>query len=233
MSLTLPIANRLPTDGLFVRAARRVILRPFDDAIDARLPSETSTKVPARRLAADTPSARHACEYAPTAGRLFQAMITSLPSDLRNFTFLDYGSGKGRVLCLAAHYPFRAVVGVEFSQPLHRQSLQNVAAARQWPDRRCGGLTAVWDDALAWPIPSGPCVFYLYNPFDAPVVEGVLARIRASWTADPREMHVVDYNPVHRDLFEAADFLRPRRPSALCRAALTLAPHELALFQTR
>lgn len=236
MSLDAPLAPPASTGGLIARSARRgvarLILRPFDDAFDRRLPSETAGKVAVENLGASTDNARHAVEYAPTAGRLFQAIMTALPIEPADFTFVDYGSGKGRVLCLAARYPFRTVVGVEFSEALRQQSLANLAAASRWPDRRCGELSAVAADAQTWPVPAGPCVFYLYNPFGAPVLAGVLARIRQSWLDQPRKMHLVYYNPEQRHLTDAADFLRPRQPPALCRAAVALSPHELALYET-
>ena len=235
MSLVNPLAPSLPR-GLIARSARRgvarLILRPFDDAFDRRLPSETAGKVAVEDLGATTDNARHAVEYAPTAGRLFQAIMTALPIDPAEFTFVDYGSGKGRVLCLAARYPFRAVIGVEFSEALRQQSLANLAAAANWPDRRCGELSAVAADAQAWPVPGGPCVFYLYNPFGPPVLAGVLARMRESWLGDRRKMYVVYYNPEQRHLTDAADFLRPRQPPALCRAAVAMSPHDLALYET-
>jgi tRNA G46 methylase TrmB len=34
------------------------------------------------------------------------------------YTFIDVGSGKGRVLFVAAEYPFRKVIGVEFQMPI-------------------------------------------------------------------------------------------------------------------
>lgn len=213
-------------------AVGRVLFRPFDRAFDRLLAADTSGKVSPAELAVAAPNARYGVEYAPTAGRLFQAMMSNLPADLSDYSFIDYGSGKGRVLCLAGLYPFRQVVGVEFSDSLHRQSLDNIAAFADSGRRRCGEITAVAQDAALWDIPETPCVFYLYNPFQAPVVSAVVERIRASWRRTPRKMHLFYYNPVHREVMDAADFLRPRAPSLLCRAALTMGPHRLALYES-
>ena len=50
-----------------------------------------------------------------------------LDVDHREFSFVDYGSGKGRVLMLAAAYPFRRILGVEFSESLDRVARDNIA----------------------------------------------------------------------------------------------------------
>src|SRR5215831_11087448 len=41
--------------------------------------------------------------------------------------FIDLGSGKGRVLLIAAQYPFKSVVGVEFSGTLHKIAQTNIS----------------------------------------------------------------------------------------------------------
>jgi hypothetical protein len=53
--------------------------------------------------------------------------------------FIDFGSGKGRVVLQAAlHYPFRTVCGIELSEHLHRIAEDNVSRVRhRLGDRRC------------------------------------------------------------------------------------------------
>jgi hypothetical protein len=62
--------------------------------------------------------------YAPTATPGFRKKLNIDP---RNFTFIDFGSGKGRVLLIAAGLPFKAVVGIEFSRELHEIAVQNIS----------------------------------------------------------------------------------------------------------
>jgi len=51
---------------------------------------------------------------------------------LRDFTFIDLGSGKGRVLLMASDYPFKRIIGVEFMPELHRAAQENV---REYTER--------------------------------------------------------------------------------------------------
>ena len=52
--------------------------------------------------------------------------MARLDVDHSEFTFVDYGLGKGRVLMLATEYPFKRIVGVEFSESLDRTARQNL-----------------------------------------------------------------------------------------------------------
>src|SRR4051794_28662198 len=45
---------------------------------------------------------KFASPYQPTEPALFHRMIASLPGDLRQFVFIDIGSGKGRTLLMAS-----------------------------------------------------------------------------------------------------------------------------------
>jgi len=49
--------------------------------------------------------------YQPTEPLLFHEMMGALRIDFNEFTFIDLGSGKGRVLLMAADYPFRRIAG--------------------------------------------------------------------------------------------------------------------------
>jgi hypothetical protein len=65
--------------------------------------------------------------YTPTRVELLEQMIDAADIEPHRFSFIDYGSGKGRVLLLAARLPFRRVVGVEHSPTLHRIAEKNCA----------------------------------------------------------------------------------------------------------
>ncbi len=66
--------------------------------------------------------------YQPTDPALFKEIMGSLEIDFREFTFIDIGSGKGRVLLMASDYPFRRIVGVELLPDLHRAAQENINA---------------------------------------------------------------------------------------------------------
>jgi len=72
---------------------------------------------------------RHAVSYQPTKARPFQDLLRRLDLPAGG-TFVDVGSGKGRVLLLAARHPFKRVVGIEFSPSLCEQARRNIEIFR-------------------------------------------------------------------------------------------------------
>jgi hypothetical protein len=128
-------------------------------------------------------------EYGPTPFRDFHAMFNLVPIRAGHDVLIDYGSGKGRALILAASYPFRRIIGVEFSKELNDVAETNLAAARQ--HLQCPEVVTVVTDARRFVVPPEVTVAYFNNPFDRPLFEDVLAQLRASVAAHPRRVHVV------------------------------------------
>ncbi len=57
--------------------------------------------------------------------------MRSLPVQYERRSFLDFGSGKGRMVIAAATLPFRRVLGVEISDRLLQEARRNVEAMRE------------------------------------------------------------------------------------------------------
>src|SRR6267142_1782251 len=71
------------------------------------------------------------------------------------FTFVDIGSGKGKVLLSALVLPFKRIVGVEYSSYLSRIAEQNIGSAR-FLRRRCTSVQIICADAVQYSIPEEP-----------------------------------------------------------------------------
>jgi SAM-dependent methyltransferase len=122
-------------------------------------------------------SARESHNYRGTPVALFNAALAqSLRIDWSRFEFVDYGSGMGKALLLAARFPFRRVTGVEFSAELHEVAEGNIANWRL-PDQRCFIVRSVLADASTWPLPEGDCLLYFFNPFRQVLLRAVLSGI--------------------------------------------------------
>ena len=140
-------------------------------------------------------------EYLPVRPRSARAAFANLPADLalEQFTFVDLGSGKGRLLFLAAEYPFKRIVGVEFAVELHAAACQNI-------QRSGAGLRpaeSVNMDAADYVFPNDPLVIALYNPFGPEVLRKVLDNLNASAAAHPREIVLILLYPESASLIEA------------------------------
>jgi SAM-dependent methyltransferase len=108
---------------------------------------------------------------------------------LRDFTFIDLGSGKGRVLLMAADYPFKRIVGVEFIPELHRAAQENIA--RFASDRQqCRQIETLCMDARDFQFPPESLVVYLFNPFSESTFAQVLENLRRSVEQSPRPVYI-------------------------------------------
>lgn len=148
--------------------------------------------------------------YQPTEPALFRDMMTTLPIDFREFTFIDIGSGKGRALLLAAQYPFRKIVGVELLRDLHCAAEENIVAWReQSPAREAASIEALWMDARAFVFPETPLLVYLFNPLPEAGLRQVVRNLEESSKRALREIWIVYHNPLLETVFaQSAMFVK-------------------------
>ncbi|WP_139209131.1 class I SAM-dependent methyltransferase [Aquisalimonas asiatica] len=139
--------------------------------------------------------------YEATSAYLFHGIIRRLSADPRTFTFVDLGSGKGKVLLLAAHYPFRRIIGVEYDARLSATAAANARRYRH-PRRRVDRVETRCADAGAFDFPDGNLLIYMFNPFKAAVMVRVLANLETALRRTPRTVLVVYRNPTQRHLLD-------------------------------
>ena len=136
----------------------------------------------------------HGTNYAPIETARFHAILTNLDLKFEDFVFVDFGSGKGRALLMAAEFPFKRIVGVEFSPKLHAVALANLAKDRPFA-RRCSSVESLRMDFLEFELPPEPSVFFFFDPCDECVLGKMLAKISESLQADPRELYLIYVAP--------------------------------------
>lgn len=181
-------------------------------AFDVRYGTDTVGAVPVAAMRDVPPDlAAHAVHYEasalPKLRQALGAVARTLGPRLPSFAFLDVGSGKGLVVMHAARRPFRESVGVEMAPELHAIAERNALRfAAAHPD--AAPMRLVRGDALSCPLPEGPLVAYLYNPFDAGFLAPFAARLEAAARPD-REILVAYVNPVHRAIFDGSRRLEP------------------------
>jgi SAM-dependent methyltransferase len=138
--------------------------------------------------------------YGPSGEGGVRASLKKLNINPSSFTFIDFGSGKGRVLLIAAGLPFRAVLGIEFSRELHETAVQNIS---RFPSHliSAGTVTSCCGDAASFPLPPSNLVCYFNNPFGPPVMSKVVAQLEAHRDSGYRIL-VIYLDPRHRGVFE-------------------------------
>jgi SAM-dependent methyltransferase len=131
-------------------------------------------------------------------------------TDYSQYTFVDMGSGKGRMLFVAAEYPFRKVIGVEFSNDLHEEALANIKRYR-YRGQRCVDIESVHADAAEFEFPNENLVVYMFNPFGPEVMKRMLANLERSIERHPRHVIVMMLWPEHGDVVAGMPIMRVYR----------------------
>ena len=139
--------------------------------------------------------------YEP-AGWLVLKPVLSKRDVREDDVFLDYGCGKGRVLYMAAKYPFKQVIGVELSVELAEIARKNIK--RTLPKLTCKAVDIVNIDALDYDVPDDVTYVFFNNPFEGEIFAGVVEKLVQSLKRRPRLLRIIYYSPTEeKALFRA------------------------------
>lgn len=170
--------------------------RALDISFDTLHGVDTSAVIPRGVQGAASPhrDAGLAYAYDPSPWRtVSRCLHLAGLSTCHDFTFVDIGCGKGRVLLSAIALPFARIIGVDFSPYLCDIARKNVNFARLLR-RRCPNVEIVCCDAVHWLLPlDGPLILFFYNPFPSSVMAKVLCNIGNSHKHHPRPIYLFFY----------------------------------------
>ncbi|MCK7593078.1 class I SAM-dependent methyltransferase [Pseudomarimonas salicorniae] len=183
-------------------AAVRAVMRE-NAAFDRLNSTDTGGEIPLTQLGIDPEEARRGNGvYRAISTSHFETALSLFPHRHEDFVFIDYGSGKGKALLLAAAHPYRRIIGIEYSPLLHRQAQLNVHRARKLIGRGAR-IETVCANACDYEPPDEALVCFFFNPFDAATWRVVLSRLRDQFQANQRTILIVYMNI--RDISELGD----------------------------
>ncbi|MBX2887189.1 MAG: methyltransferase domain-containing protein [Ferruginibacter sp.] len=146
----------------------------------------------------------HSSFYMPASYDLLALIFEYLaPKNIQHL--IDLGCGKGRSLCVAAHYKIPKLTGVDISENLLRNAKRNLT-------HTCKLIQPppvfhlILNDAFYYPIANSCDAIILYNPFDEVILSGVLNNIIESLNKHPRTLYIIYVSPVHYQLIESSGF---------------------------
>ncbi len=146
----------------------------------------------------------HATEYMPVSYFTIEQLFSHLPENAKAGTFLDIGCGKGRAMCIAAHYGFRKVSGVDFAKEMIDAAEINLGHTMEMLPGLHYELS--WADISTLDIGKEISTVFLFNPFDEILMKLVVQKIKTSLKNHPRALHVLYSSPRHEELFFSAGF---------------------------
>jgi hypothetical protein len=176
-------------------------------AFDQAFGTDTDGIVPLWKLRIESPYREQGVRYQASDPDFIRTAIENLPIQPEEFVYVDIGSGKGRTLLVASEYPFRRVIGVEFSPELNVVAAENIRKY-QGSKRKCDDVSSVCADAANWEFPADNTMFFLYNPFGEDVLRRVLVNLKTSLSRNDREIYIVYNHPIFAQLLDRSDFLQ-------------------------
>ena len=145
----------------------------------------------------------HSTMYMPVSYELIEEALKEIPAKNKQH-FFDIGCGKGRAMCVAAHYGFTKVSGIDFSKSFCEAAEANLLRIKEKvPGIRFSVVTA---DAAFTEIPADADCIFLFNPFDDTIMKKAVQHIMQSLQKNPRTLHVIYANPLYKNLFTSNGF---------------------------
>ncbi len=177
------LTESLAQDGVLATARKgwqhlhRKCVQYLDIGFDLRHGVDTCRPMSIHDLDVDPTLKPDLVGYEATPVHVVRRLLRELPVAADGYTFIDYGSGKGRALVLASELPFRRVIGVELSPSLHQLALLNIS---RWRNRsaRCVEIVSLNQNATDFVLPDEPLVIFFFTPFLEPVLQQVISRIQ-------------------------------------------------------
>jgi SAM-dependent methyltransferase len=177
----------------------------LDQAPDRLLGIDTAGVVPQSQLGFGPDRGNH-YEASPwqTLGWVIPRGSVS-PADV----FVDLGCGKGRVVLLAARFPFRKVIGVELSVEVAEVARRNVA--RVTKHLVCHDVEIVVGDVAEYLIPDDATIAFGFNTVTGDAFSRLLSHINESLARKPRQFRLIYHNPTMQDQLRQSGWRELRR----------------------
>jgi precorrin-6B methylase 2 len=128
------------------------------------------------------------------------------------FSFVDLGSGKGRAIIVASSFPFKNIIGVEYSRKLADIARINISKYTS-DDRKCKNIEVICTDASFFTLPEDPLVIFIFNSFGKRVMRSVLINISNSYLKKARRIIVLYFNAEFADVLRDSGFMKEIRIS--------------------
>jgi len=163
-----------------------------DSRFDKKFGTDTSGIISIKDLMIKSKNTENAVWYEPMSEKIFHQMLKSLSINFSDYTFIDLGSGKGRVLLMATNYGFKKIIGIEFASDLNQIAKQNIEIFKN--KSKCNAfIDSICEDATEFKYPEEPLVIFFYSPFNGKVMEDVVSNISNSYSNCKRKMILIFY----------------------------------------
>jgi hypothetical protein len=169
-------------------------VRETKDAFDQKHGTDTQSIYAQSELPDENLAGRENCaRYHPSPVASVNAGLSKLKKlgvNLRDFVFVDIGSGLGRNLLIASAYSFKRVVGIEISAYLNRIAVENIRRASPFFEH-ADAIQLLCVNALDYDLPDDNLVLYCWEPFSGEMADNFVRRLEDSLRNSPRKIYLV------------------------------------------
>ncbi|OQW50272.1 MAG: hypothetical protein A4S09_00320 [Proteobacteria bacterium SG_bin7] len=182
-----------------VNTSKLIFATLYDYLFDFRHGTDTCQPVELDELTINSANTTHGSPYESSKAHDLKKLFRHFhfPKDS---VLVDLGSGKGKVLLATWEFKFKKVIGIEFSEELTKIAKRNIEIFEKKKGKR--PVEVICADALKYNFNGDENVFFMFNPFGAPVIEGFIARLQESIEKSPRKVWFIYRNPTQRNVFD-------------------------------
>lgn len=192
--------DKIKREGLG-KTSRAMFSHLYDLYFDRKYKIDTSSWSPREDFLKENKIPDDFGHYQPNYVYLIKKVLKRLNLP-KNQNFIDLGSGKGRVLLIAAQYGFEVVRGVEFSKPLCEIAQRNVVIFKT-KVLKLSPIQIDHMDARDYIFSENDSVIFMYNPFNGYVFETVIKNLKASIERYPRTVTLIYMHPTEKKCIES------------------------------
>lgn len=145
----------------------------------------------------------HATIYMPASYDLLEISFDQLQAE-PILHLIDFGCGRGRVLCVAACQGVPKLTGMDISKEFCDEASKNLQIVTR--DNAEIQFKIINNDAFYFNVPHDADCLFFFNPFDEILMSGVVENVLESLREKPRQMRIVYFNPLHKKLFTDRGF---------------------------
>jgi len=151
---------------------------------------DTCGEIPLVDLGFESKNKTPGLEYQSHHPTIIRAGLRSLNIRHEDYTFVDFGCGKGRVLLVASEFPFRKIIGLEFAPQLAETARKNLKTYRA-KNQKCSAIEAITADATEYELAPEAQVLYFFSPFARNIMDQIVQNIERSLQQSPRDLLVL------------------------------------------
>lgn len=158
--------------------------------------SNTFTPVALKKLTIKNGDIQKASPYEAVSFYMLEKLLEAFRKISSETSIIDLGSGKGRIMMVAAHFGFNHMTGIDFARELCSQAIVNMTKKeKQFPGIQWQVLNQNVED---YSIASYDSVFFMFNPFTKEVLEHFIKKLEASCEQFPRPIYFLYASPLYQ-----------------------------------